>query len=78
MAISVAAFKLSGAQVSTVPTSSFPPTGMGMLTAPLWWAQMSLGDMLQECQAGAPSALGNGSHMSILAGWLLQERHRTR
>ncbi|KAJ8784679.1 hypothetical protein J1605_008030 [Eschrichtius robustus] len=30
----------------------------GMLMAPPWWAQMSLGDMMQECQAGAPSALG--------------------
>lgn len=59
----MAALKLSGAQVSTAPTASlplFPPTGMGLLTAPLWWAQMSLGDMIQECQAGAPSALGDG------------------
>lgn len=59
----MAALKLSGAQVSTAPTASlpvFPPTGMGMLTAPLWWAQMSLGDMIQECQAGTPSAFGDG------------------
>lgn len=52
--------ELSGAQVSTAPTAPFPPTGMGMLTAPRWWAQMSLGDGRQECQAGAPSALGEG------------------
>lgn len=59
----MAALKLSGAQVSTAPTASFPlfpPTGTGMLTAPPWWAQMSPGDMMQECQAGAPSALGGG------------------
>lgn len=31
-----------------------------MLMAPLRWAQMSLGDMMQECQAGAPGALGDG------------------
>lgn len=29
-----------------------------MLMAPPWWAQMSLGDMMQECQPGAPCALG--------------------
>lgn len=52
--------ELSGAQVSTAPTAPFPPTGMGMLTAPRWWAQMSLGDGRQECQAGAPTALGEG------------------
>ena len=52
--------QLSGAQVSTAPAASFPPTGTGMLTAPLWQAQMSLGDMMQECQAGAPSTLGVG------------------
>lgn len=50
----MAALKLSGAQVSTAPTASFPPTSAGMLTAPLWWAQMSLGHMVRECQAGAP------------------------
>lgn len=64
----MAALKLSGAQVSTVPAASFPlfpPTGMGMLTAPLWWAQMSLGDMMQECQPGAPSALEMGSHTCV-------------
>lgn len=59
----MAALKLSGAQVSTAPTASFPlssPTGMGMLRAPPWWAQMSLGDLMQEYQAGAPRALGEG------------------
>lgn len=39
------------------PPSLFPPTGTGMLMAPPWWAQMSLGDMMQECQPGAPCAL---------------------
>lgn len=42
------------------PPPLFPPTGMGMLTAPLWGAQMSLGNMLQQCQAGAPSVLVDG------------------
>lgn len=63
VAISVAALKLSGVQVSTTPTSSFPlfpPTGTGMLMAPLWWVQLSLGDMRRECQAGAPRALEDG------------------
>lgn len=62
-AISVAALKLSGVQVSTTPTSSFPlfpPTGTGMLMAPLWWVQLSPGDMRQECQVGAPCALEDG------------------
>lgn len=74
-AISVAALKLSGVQVSTAPTSSFPlfpPTGMGMLMAPLWWVQLSLGDMMRECQAGAPGALGDGlPPVPALALWLL-------
>lgn len=56
----MAAFELSGAQVSTAPTASFPPTGMGLLMAPLRWAQMSLGDVMQQCQAGALGALGEG------------------
>lgn len=59
----MAALKLSGAQVSTAPTASFPlfpPTGMGMLRAPLCWVQMSLGDMMQERQAEAPGVLGDG------------------
>lgn len=33
-----------------------------MLMAPLWGAQMSLGDVMQKCQAGAPHAWGRGSH----------------
>lgn len=43
-----------------------------MLMAPPWWAQMSLGDMMQECQPGAPCALGGLGglpHPSWLSGF---------
>lgn len=40
------------------PPPLFPPTGMGMFLG----AQMSLGDMMQKCQAGAPNVWGRGSH----------------
>lgn len=77
----MAALKLSGAQVSTAPTASFPPTGMGMLRAPQWWIQMSLGDMMRERQAGAPGVLGDGSLppsslASIGPAWLMGELKR--
>lgn len=80
-AISETALKLSGVQVSTAPTSSFPlfpPTGTGMLMAPLWWVQLSLGNMIRECWAGAPLPLGDGLlPVPILVLWLLVGKHRT-